>query len=194
MHYGIYCLLCVMCMDVVFAADNDRIKNELRDTIHKPPLRYALGKKKYKEIVVSDAYYYVGNNKCRLCHREFFLGRKKDQHDFTMKRLIKTDYQNSAHCLPCHTTGYGVPTGFISLKKTPKLKNVQCEGCHGPGNLHINIARKTEKGGGLLAGPDKPKILKKMCKSCHTDRWNRSYTKENFHNTFTKYKNSDPNK
>ncbi len=172
-------------------ADDKRIEEQLSSSPPKIPLQEALGEFEYKKAMRSGKYYYVGNTKCRLCHRKFFIGRKKDPHDHAMDDLKKLGYEDNPKCLPCHSTGYGVPTGFKSLKETPRLANVQCEGCHGPGNRHIKIARKTKKGGGFLAGADNPKVLEKMCKSCHTERWNRSY--KDFHAAYAKYKNADPN-
>jgi len=177
---------------VLCADDKDpRIEEELSSSKQINPLKQALGESAYNKAMRSGKYYYVGNTKCRLCHRKFFLGRKKDPHDYAMKSL-KGGYEENPKCLPCHSTGYGVPNGFVSKKETPKLANVQCEGCHGPGNRHIKIARKTKKGGGFLAGTDRPDVLEKMCKSCHTERWNRSY--KDFHAAYAKYKNADPNK
>ncbi len=177
--------------NILHAADEDpRIKEELENSKQVNPLKEALGESEYNKAMRSGKYYYVGNTKCRLCHRKFFLGRKKDPHDYAMKYL-KGGYEDNPKCLPCHSTGYGVPNGFVSKKETPRLANVQCEGCHGPGNRHIKIARKTKKGGGFLAGADRPDVLKKMCKSCHTERWNRSY--KDFHAAYSKYKNADPN-
>ena len=173
-------------------ADDPRIKEQLNSAPPQIPLKQALGQKAYDNAMRSGKYYYVGNTKCRLCHRKFFLGRKKDPHDHAMESLIKRGYQDNSHCLPCHSTGYGVPNGFVSMEETPRLAHVQCEGCHGPGSVHVKIARRTRKGGGFLAGTDNPKIIMKMCKSCHTDRWNRAY--KDFHSAYAKYKNADPNK
>ncbi len=186
----IWLFVCMILATSLYAQDT-RIKEELNSPPPEIPLKYALGEKAYNEAINSKKYYYTGNTKCRLCHRKFFIGRKKDPHDFTMERLLETGHQVNAQCLPCHTTGYDVPSGFVNLNETPKLANVQCEGCHGPGNVHINIARKTKKGGGLLVGVDSSNRLKKMCKSCHTDRWDKSY--KNFHEAYIKYQNADPN-
>ncbi len=173
-------------------AQESRIKMQQSDPIVTPPLKQALGELEYKEAMSSKKYEFVGNNKCRFCHRKFFIGRKKDPHDGAMNSLRAINEQDNQKCLPCHSTGHGVESGFVSTEKTPRLANVQCEGCHGPGNIHIAIAKKTRKGGGFLAGTDRPSVIKKMCKSCHTARWDRSY--KNFEEAYNKYKKPDPNK
>ena len=56
------------------------------------------------------------------------------------------DYTTDKDCLRCHTTGYGKPGGFKSLEETPKLINVQCEGCHGPGGEFSAFMKKNHEG------------------------------------------------
>lgn len=154
-------------------AQDPRIEKELKDNSEVViPLKEALGEKAYNKAMKSGEYEYGGNLKCRLCHREFFMGRKKDLHEHTaLKSLQESDHMSQKRCLSCHSTGYGVPTGFVDIYETPRLMNVQCEGCHGPGSKHNELGLK----GGFLAGSDKPKILKKMCQACHNKRWNKSY-------------------
>jgi len=164
-----------------------RITEQLLDSKVPPiPLQQALGNDAYQAAMKSGKYKYIGSSKCRLCHRDFFLGRKGDKHDQTFKRLMDSDQQRSPQCLVCHSTGYGVKSGFVSISKTPRLVNVQCEGCHGPGNIHM----LSNSAGGFLAGTDRPEILKKMCKSCHSQRWNHSY--KNFDEAYDSYKTAKP--
>jgi len=153
------------------------------------PLKESLGEEAYNDAIGSGKYRYVGNSKCRLCHRKFFLGRKKDPHDQAIDNLVASSNQATPQCLACHSTGFGVPTGFVSIETTPRLSNVQCEGCHGPGNVHVKRAKKRLHGG-FLAGQDSPKILKAMCTKCHTDKWNRSY--HDLDAAYNKYKKADP--
>ncbi len=178
----------------LFALEDPRIEDEKASEIHKIPLKEAMGEKAYNDAIGSGKYRYVGNSKCRLCHRKFFLGRKKDPHDHSMKVLEENGYEDNPKCLVCHATGFGTPTGFISIEKTPRLSNVQCEGCHGPGNVHIKMAKRDRhnfQAGGFLAGTDSPKILKKMCISCHNQRWDQSY--HDLDKAYNKYKKADPN-
>lgn len=177
----------LLLMVLSVSADESRIADEMKDS--RPPLiplKEAIGEKALNDALASGLYTYTGNAKCRLCHRDFFLGRKHDAHDHAFEKLIGTEYESNSRCLACHTTGYGVKGGFSSIKETPGLMNVQCEGCHGPGSEHIRHNAK----GGFLAGPDRPEILKKMCLSCHNGRWDRSFS--NFLNSFSSYKNATP--
>ncbi|WP_415397329.1 multiheme c-type cytochrome [Sulfurimonas sp. CS5] len=181
----------------IFADENQRIIDELASPVPQIPLKSALGDKAYNDAIGSGKYRYVGSSKCRLCHRKFFIGRKNDPHDSSMKSLVKSGYEENSQCLTCHSTGHGVKTGYINQALTPRLSNVQCEGCHGPGNIHIKLAKdkirnkSTFKKGGFLAGTDNPKILKKMCTSCHTKRWDKSY--HDLDKSYDSYKNASPN-
>ena len=170
-------------------ADDARIDAELQDTSKLViPLEQALGKATLDEAMATGKYVYIGNLKCRLCHRDFFLGRKGDVHDHAFEKIAKSSHKNNERCLGCHTTGYGVKSGFKSMTKTPRLANVQCEGCHGPGSDHM---RKNAMGG-FLAGTDQPEILKKMCHACHNERWNKSFS--DFDTAYDGYKTAKPSK
>jgi hypothetical protein len=181
----------------LFADVNQRILDELKSPVRQVPLKNALGKDAYNNAISSAKYRFVGNSKCRLCHRKFFIGRKQDPHDKAMKSLIETGYETNPRCLICHSTGYGVTGGFTDMQKTPRLANVQCEGCHGPGNIHIKLAKTQMKNkkkfisGGFLAGQDNPDSLKKMCVNCHTPRWDKSY--HDLNEAYNSYKKANPN-
>jgi cytochrome c5 len=191
---AVFSLLFALSLDAV---ENQRVIDELNSPMPEIPLKNAMGEKAYNDAINSGEYSYVGNSKCRLCHRNFFLGRKNDPHDHAMESLIAEGQDKNSHCLMCHSTGHGTPTGFEDMEKTPRLANVQCEGCHGPGNVHIALAKDKSRndvkrftGGGFLAGEDNPQILRKMCTSCHTDRWNRSY--HDFDKAYNSYRKADP--
>lgn len=171
-------------------ASDSRIADELKSGMTVVPLKYALGETVYNEAMESGEYVYVGNDKCRLCHRDFFIGRKQDPHDHAMRYITDSEYRDNPKCLVCHATGFGVKSGFASIAKTPRLANVQCEGCHGPGSNHLKIASIKKTGGGFLVGTDRPDRLRKMCKSCHTDRWDHSYS--DFESSYAKYRKAVP--
>lgn len=171
-----------------------------------PPLQQALGTEAFNKAMDSRQYSYAGNAKCRLCHRDFFLGRKGDVHDHAYENLVAAapEHAENPRCLSCHTTGHGVKSGFQDMKRTPRLANVQCEGCHGPGSVHINreVAKMPAGGlvqidnsskdvaGGFLAGTDNPAVLKKMCLSCHTDRWGDG--SNNLDSDYNSYRTAKP--
>lgn len=170
----------------IVVAEDPRIAEELGDSSPLvSPLEQALGSDAYNAAMSTGEYKYTGNLKCRLCHRDFFLGRKKDVHEHTFKKNIKGSHQDEGRCLSCHTTGYGVPTGFVDKKKSRKLANVQCEGCHGPGSVH----NAKDGPGGFLAGTDRPEILKKMCVACHNSRWDKSF--KSLDAAYDKYKEAE---
>ena len=180
-------LLALLNIGSMAVAQDARIEAQLKESAPDViPLQQALGKKVLDEAMATGKYAYAGNFKCRLCHREFFVGRKQDPHDHTLAKVIKAGHAKNSKCLGCHSTGYGVKGGFKSPILTPQLANVQCEGCHGPGSEHI---RKNAKGG-LLAGSDRPEVLKRMCYACHDARWNRSY--HNFQKAYDSYKSAKP--
>ncbi len=187
---AVIALVCIM-VGGLSASGNERVQEECRATMPPIPLENSMGTEAYNQAMDSGKYRYVGNTKCRLCHRKFFIGRKKDPHDYALKRLETGGYEKNPRCLICHATGYGVPTGFVNRERTPRLANVQCEGCHGPGNIHIQLAKSKKPSGGFLAGEDHPERLKKMCQSCHTKRWNRSY--HDLDKAYSKYRNPNPN-
>ncbi len=178
-------------------AQNQHIEEILSQKQIEVPLKQALGDEAYTQAMNSGKYNYVGNSKCRLCHREFFIGRKHDLHDFTIQKLAKSKNEKNPRCLVCHTTGYGVDDGFVSMETTPRLANVQCEGCHGPGSLHIKLAKEKMKlksninVRGFLVGTDHPKRLKKICTSCHTSQKNNSYN--NLQEAYDSYRYANPN-
>jgi len=178
----------VLCLVVSpLAAEDARIAAELDvPSMQSAPLRQALGERAFHQAFSSGKYSYITNAKCRLCHREFFVGRRQDGHDHTFRKLVKSGHGTQQRCLGCHTTGFGVPGGFVSVEQTPQLMNVQCEGCHGPGSEHMRLNAK----GGLLAGTDRPEILKKMCYACHTVRWDRAF--EDFDKAYNSYKTPRP--
>lgn len=83
---------------------------------------------------------YVGSKKCSECHKnqyEKFIkySRKSKSYD-AIRRMKRLSPEETRQCYTCHTTGYGVQTGFSSYEKTPYLADVGCEACHGPGKLH----------------------------------------------------------
>jgi hypothetical protein len=184
---SLYLLITLLGFGQAAYAQDARIEEQIRSP-NPPviPLKNAIGEQAFNEAVSSGKYTFATNFKCRLCHRDFFLGRKQDVHDHAFAKVLHAGHGQNEQCLGCHTTGYGVKGGFKSPILTPSLANVQCEGCHGPGSEHI---RRNARGG-FLAGTDQPEILKKMCLSCHNQRWGRAF--DDFEAAYNSYKTAKP--
>jgi Cytochrome c554 and c-prime len=96
-----------------------------------------------------DDVAYVGVEGCSTCHedaRKFWNGTS---HANAYKTLSDQFKEFNLDCVSCHVTGYDRPGGS-TVTAVDKLKDVQCEVCHGPGAKHagnpkvaIPIARPT---------------------------------------------------
>lgn len=121
---------------------------------------------------------YVGAQKCKMCHMKqhkawletphakAWAGLSADPKKNTeMATALKVELKGAATatdaCVTCHVTGFQLAGGYPQADTTKALVNVTCEGCHGPGSLHV-------------AAPiaEKKKFINKpgeaMCKQCHT--------------------------
>ena len=107
---------------------------------------------------------YVGSEACKGCHineyDNFSKYAKKSKSYESIERVKKglTDEEIKG-CYYCHTTGYGKPSGFVSIEKTPYLRNAGCEVCHGPGEFHIKTKSRRDI---------KRHLTIKDCEVCHT--------------------------
>jgi hypothetical protein len=92
---------------------------------------------------------YVGSDRCLGCHAGEFSKWKESKHSHAYEALEvyakrPSNRQFDPECIVCHTVGYGIKTGFESTEKTPGLKDVGCESCHGPGSGHMSAPRDAE--------------------------------------------------
>lgn len=135
---------------------------------------------------------YIGAQKCKTCHaskdtgnQHEALSQMKHAKAFATlagdeaKKLAKEkgieDPQKADACVKCHVTAFGVPEAEIA-KGFDKTIGVQCESCHGPGDLHV----KARMAAAANEDPDAPKVYKglpageivvnpemSVCTSCH---------------------------
>jgi hypothetical protein len=114
---------------------------------------------------------YVGSAVCQPCHEEQHAtftnhARKNHSYDSILKLAKGLTTAEIQECYVCHTTGYGEPGGFVSVEKTPELKDAGCEVCHGPGKMHAEtqdpqyIVRKVTIG---------------VCQKCHIEERVQSF-------------------
>lgn len=121
--------------------------------------------------VVGPAAKYAGSKACLECHTSISQIAAHTDHAgaFTDPDFVAAGGQNNSACLPCHTVGFGVPTGFVSKAKTPQLAGVQCENCHGPAANHAaNPANKAVK--------PRVEIAATVCGGCHSSAYNELNT------------------
>ena len=87
---------------------------------------------------------YVGNARCAICHPEAQAVWEKTRHARAWATLEEAavgerygwPVPHYPDCVRCHTVGYGQTTGFVNMEKTPGLRDVGCESCHGAGSQH----------------------------------------------------------
>lgn len=76
--------------------------------------------------------------------------------------------QESKHCLPCHTTGFGVDPKLLGRSFDTK-NGIQCESCHGPGGAHV-AAKTADKAGEAIVPFKRYKdenAIRAKCSTCH---------------------------
>jgi hypothetical protein len=125
---------------------------------------------------------YVGSAACKGCHKKAYKVWEKSAHAHAYKTLVDarrpSNRQYDPECIVCHTVGFGYQGGYKDEKKTPLLKDVGCESCHGPGSLHVANPQNDEWQGRVnpWREPDKetPQQRKKrvnrmdiFCQTCH---------------------------
>lgn len=101
---------------------------------------------------------YMGIENCTSCHAEERAVWDKTQHAKAYATLQKEFVEYNLDCVGCHVTGYEKPGGS-TVTFVDKLKDVQCEVCHGPGSLHANDPNKK----GLVIGKPDPKTCVSEC-------------------------------
>ncbi|MBU2520660.1 MAG: cytochrome c family protein [Proteobacteria bacterium] len=111
---------------------------------------------------------YVGMEKCKNCHAEHVKTYSEWKYSRNFRVLEMRGKDRDPECLRCHTTGYGKDGGFVDIEKTPDMKNVQCEACHGPASLHVD-APTVEVHQRTLSIP------RNICTTCHYQHKHMGY-------------------
>jgi hypothetical protein len=129
--------------------------------------------------VSGPAPQYTGAQTCLECHPTVHSSETLTPHAraFIDPEFVALGGQTNSSCLPCHTVGYGLPSGFKSstdFRSTNRLAGVQCENCHGPAANHA--ANEMD----LTARP-RVDIAAQVCGGCHSgdkkptfEEWNAS--------------------
>ena len=135
-----------------------------------------------KKSIIASNYvaavepHYVGDATCATagCHDNLHATWATSGHSRALASLSAEGMGTNTFCLPCHTVGYNtqIANGGYDEQAVPRLANIQCESCHGPGSAHAgnprNVALPTDKSADL-------------CGSCHNgthhptfDEWSQS--------------------
>ncbi len=105
---------------------------------------------------------YVGMEQCTDCHQDAADFWKKTVHATAWQTLVERGQEFDYDCIGCHVTGWDKPGGS-NLAHNDKLRDVQCETCHGPGSIHV-----------AKGGDEKPIAIKRApaetfcARECHT--------------------------
>jgi hypothetical protein len=120
---------------------------------------------------------YTGVKRCASCHFKQFMSWKKSKHSTDSFKVLPEKHQADKECLPCHTTGFGQPTGFKDVESSPNLAGTTCEACHGPGSEHEKVCEKFKNKKKLDPDEDKAardsiyKIVPgNVCIRCHAEQ------------------------
>jgi hypothetical protein len=126
---------------------------------------------------------YIGMKRCSSCHFKQYMTWKKTKHAKEAWESVPAKYRTSAECLPCHTTGYGQPTGFKDEASSPNLTGTTCEACHGPGSKHEQVCQQYVN---KKLTPDEEKIARdsiykvlprNVCVACHVTKGHMEHPK-----------------
>lgn len=101
---------------------------------------------------------YVGVDACSSCHapaRHVWDGTGHAHAYATLSTQFK---EFNLDCVSCHVTGYDKPGGS-TVTHVERLRNVQCEVCHGPGSKHV---ASPEDDTTIVAKPSPS-----LCLDCH---------------------------
>jgi 2',3'-cyclic-nucleotide 2'-phosphodiesterase (5'-nucleotidase family) len=121
-----------------------KLLQDYADTVKDNDYLSAMQTRKKQHVVQvrhKDAAF-AGDQQCQACHQAEWALWSKSKHAHAYEALEKiarnpVGRNFDGECIICHTVGYEYQTGYLNAKKTPHLKNVQCESCHGPGSLHV---------------------------------------------------------
>lgn len=159
---------------------------------------------------------YIGSKKCKMCHSKQYKSWQKTKMAKTFEVLKpgvnaeakiklkidpKKDYTKDAACLPCHTTGYGLPGGYripaegdsAAAKIARANEGTTCEACHGPGGKFVGVHKKIMKKKSYtfaeLSAVGQIRADAASCTVCHNKR--NPTVGADFHFDYEKSKASD---
>ncbi len=119
---------------------------------------------KYPRVPLPPNLRYAGSRSCESCHLYEYAMWQINPHADAFATLVEVGSDRDPECVVCHVVGMDRDSGFITQEKTPGLKDVGCENCHGPGSEH-NVSQ------GLILTTEP----KSTCLDCHTPEHSSGY-------------------
>jgi hypothetical protein len=128
---------------------------------------------------------FVGSDRCMKCHEHASDVWRKTPHSSAYQALVDARRPSNrpydGECIVCHTVGFGYRGGFRDAGKTPHLRDVGCESCHGPASLHVknpanpewqrrmNLAWAKDPAAPLPPGQERRRLgrIETFCRRCH---------------------------
>ena len=97
------------------------------------------------EGIKHPEYEFIGSDSCVVCHTKAAEVFEKTKHAHATQTLMDLvpPRHNDPECISCHVVGWDpqryfpYKSGYWSPEKTPQLRDVGCENCHGPGAAHV---------------------------------------------------------
>jgi hypothetical protein len=137
---------------------------------------------------------YIGSNKCKMCHINEYKGWAATVHAKSLTNLqavsaekaaevagkLKVELKGTAAttdgCVKCHVTGFKLAGGYPAADSTKNAaaSAVACEGCHGPGSLHMTAPMAEKKK--FISRT----VSAKMCEQCHNATMSPEFKYEEF--------------
>jgi len=113
---------------------------------------------------------YAGADTCLECHGNIHQPEMNTRHARALEMIREVPgADKDPNCLPCHTVGYGLPTGFNEKDPaTLHLGGVQCENCHGPAANHA------ANEGDWIVRP-RAELAAQVCGGCHNEGSHRPH-------------------
>lgn len=100
----------------------------------------------YPRIPLPDGLAFTGSESCKRCHQYEFDAWLTKPHADALRSLKKVGSDRDPECVVCHVIGMEYDSGYITEEKTPHLKDVGCENCHGSARAHRLVRPKVYAG------------------------------------------------
>ncbi len=188
--------------------DTPKMIDRMREYQHILTGSYDAVMKEFAQLQPPNGDTFAGVETCKDCHTKAYGIWKDSKHAHAYESLITgregaknvVPRNHDPECINCHTVGWDPQadspylSGFYSLEKTPKLKDQQCENCHGPAAKHVALElawKKDPKGvnkGELDAARGRARLKvadaeRTLCDKCHDYENDPNFS----HATFAEY-------